>query len=104
MHIECNVFDNILKHVFGEWDIIEVHKDMEEVGMKPQLWLQQHVRGEHYVKPRAPYVFTPHERQQFLYFTSKVHASIGYADAFKKHASPNRLFNLKSHYHHVLIQ
>jgi hypothetical protein len=33
-HIECNVFDNILKHLFGEWDTMEMCKDMEEVGMK----------------------------------------------------------------------
>jgi hypothetical protein len=94
MHIERNVFDNISKHLLGEWDTMEVHKDMEEVGVKPHLWLQ-HVGGEHYVKPHAPYVFTPHERQPFLDFIPKVRALIRYATTFKKHVGPNRLFNLK---------
>jgi hypothetical protein len=104
MHIERNVFDNILKHLFGERDTIEVHKVMEEVGVKPHQWLQQHVEGEHYVKLHAPYVFTPHERQQFLDFISKMLVPTGYVVAFKKHVGPNRLFNLKNHDHHVVIQ
>jgi hypothetical protein len=76
---------------------------MEEVGVKPHLWLL-HVGGEHYVKPHAPCVFTPHERQRFLDFMSNMCAPIEYVVAFKKHVGPNRLFNLKSHDHHVLIQ
>ncbi len=104
MHIECNVFDNILKHLFSEWDTMEVCKDMEEVGVKPRLWFQQHVESENYVKPHAPYVFTPHETQQFLDFISKVHSPTRYVVAFKKHVGPNIFFKLKSHDHLVVIQ
>ena len=31
MHIERNIFANILKHLFGEKDIVACRKDMEEV-------------------------------------------------------------------------
>jgi hypothetical protein len=68
---------------------MEVHQDMEEVGVKPHLWLQ-HVGGEHYVKLHAPCVFTPHERQKFLDFMSNMCAPIEYPVAFKKHVGPNR--------------
>jgi hypothetical protein len=51
--------------------------------------------GEHYVKLHAPYVFTPHERKQFLDFIPKVHAPTRYVTTFKKHVGPNRLFSLK---------
>jgi hypothetical protein len=39
MHIEWNILDSVLKYLFGEQDIIEGLKDMEEVGLKQHLWL-----------------------------------------------------------------
>ncbi len=51
-----------------------------------------------------PHVCSPHMKDKNLDFMSNVCAPIEYAVAFKKHVGPNRLFNLKSHDHHVLIQ
>jgi hypothetical protein len=34
MHVERNVFDSILKYLFGEQDTMEVRKDMEEAQVK----------------------------------------------------------------------
>jgi hypothetical protein len=33
MHYEKNVCENMIKVIFGEKDTIDVHKDMEEVGI-----------------------------------------------------------------------
>jgi hypothetical protein len=62
MHVERNVFDSTLKHLFGEWDIVEVRKDMEEARIKWHMWLHQDLKGANYVKPQAPYVFTRDEK------------------------------------------
>jgi hypothetical protein len=35
MHVEQNVNDNVLKHLFGEKDILNIGRDMEEVGIRP---------------------------------------------------------------------
>ncbi len=39
MHMEQNVFDNLLKYLFSERDTMEVRKDMEKVGVQQHLWL-----------------------------------------------------------------
>jgi hypothetical protein len=60
MHVEQNVSDNVLKHLFGEKDTLNT-RDKEEVGIHPWLWLQW--RGINFVKPNAPYVFSTNETQ-----------------------------------------
>jgi hypothetical protein len=40
MHFEKNVWDNLFKVIFGEKYIVDVWKDMEEVGIRFELWLQ----------------------------------------------------------------
>jgi hypothetical protein len=42
-----------------------VQKDMEEVGIKPKLWLKQLPNGNH-IKPIAPYVPTEEEKKLFM--------------------------------------
>jgi hypothetical protein len=97
VHIECNILENFLKYLFGEQNTMEVCKDLEEVGGKWHLWL-------HIGKPLAPYVFTWNEKQVFLALISFIHALIEYLIAIKKHLSPNELYNMKSHDHHVMLQ
>ena len=41
MHIEWNISMNILKHLFGEKDIVACRKDMEDVNRMGNLWLRQ---------------------------------------------------------------
>ncbi len=100
MHIECIVF----KYLFSQCDTLEVHNDMEQARVKQHLWLHQDPQGVNYVKPLAPYVFTQAERQSFLDFICEVCALTKYAVAFKKMVDPNRLYNMKSHDHHVMLQ
>ncbi len=73
--------------MFGERDIMEVHKDMEEAGVKRHLWLRWDSMGMNYVKPLAPYVFTQEEKQPFKNFVSEMRAPIGYVTTFKKHVA-----------------
>jgi hypothetical protein len=37
MHVEQNMSDNLMKYLYGEKDIVEVWKDMEEVGVQQHL-------------------------------------------------------------------
>jgi hypothetical protein len=54
------MFQNILKYLFGDKEIIEVHKNLEEARVMQHLWLHQQ-GGESYKKSQAPYVFTQNE-------------------------------------------
>ncbi len=83
---------------------MEVRKDMEETNVKQHLWLHWDLNGMNYVKPLAPCVFTQDEKQLFLDFVSEVRAPTKYVDAFKKHIGPKRLYNMKSHDDHVMLQ
>ncbi len=69
MHYEKKLCDNLLKVVFGEKDIVAIGRDMEEVGIRPKLWVQQMANGS-YMKPKAPYVMT-NEKNDFFYRLSK---------------------------------
>lgn len=103
MHIERNVSDNILRHLFGEKDSLATRQDMEEVGRMEHLHLQPGPDGN-YIKPRAAYVFTAQERKQFLHLVSTTKVPTGYSSTLTKHIGESRLAGLKSHDHHILIQ
>jgi hypothetical protein len=54
MHVECNMFDNVLKYLFGERNMTKVHKDMEEVGVKQHSWSHRDpARGGNILKPQV---------------------------------------------------
>ena len=103
MHIERNVSDNVLKHLFSKKDTLECRRDMMQAGRMHHLHL---VRGEleNYIKPRAPYVFSETEKQQFIQLVSSTKVPTGYSSTLAKHVGEKRLNGLKSHNHHVLIQ
>jgi hypothetical protein len=39
MQCEKNICENLLKVIFGEKGTLAIRKDMEEIGIQPQLWL-----------------------------------------------------------------
>ncbi len=80
--------DNLLNHLFGEQDTMEVRKDMEKVGVNKHLWLQRRLGTTIFFKPTTTFVFTQEENKYFLEFVSNIHAPIGYSTAFKKHVGP----------------
>ncbi len=57
MHCEKNICENMIKTIFGEKDTMALRRDMEELGIQPQLWSQQTVNGS-YIKPIVTYVIT----------------------------------------------
>jgi hypothetical protein len=65
MHVENNVLESILNYLFGDKDTIEVHKDLQEVGVMQHLWFCQQGVGS-YIKPQAPYVFIQNEAKAFV--------------------------------------
>jgi hypothetical protein len=61
MHIEKKCKWQCTQASIGEKDTLNIRRDMEEVGIRPWLWLQW--RGPNFVKPIAPYVFSTNETQ-----------------------------------------
>jgi hypothetical protein len=80
MHIERNICDYLLKHLFGEKDTLNTRQDMEEVGICPWLWLQR--RGSNFVKPITSFVFNPNEIHEILEVVASIKAPTRYAATF----------------------
>jgi hypothetical protein len=99
MHIQRNISNNMLKHVFGEKDTPVVRRDMEAVGKFRHLHLQEIAGTNNFYQPKAPYVFTDQEKQEFLTLVSGTRVPSGC-----RHAGESRLAGLKSHDHHCLLQ
>lgn len=64
--------------------------------------------NEHLLKlpeaePRAPYVFSKLEKNNFLNFVTGMHVPSGYSSMLTKHIGERRLHDLKSHNHHILL-
>ena len=108
MHIERNISDNILRHLFGEKDTIALRRDMEEVthysesNPRKSLWLRETNTG--YIKPRAHYVFTDAEKESFLSLVSHTKVPSRFSSILIKNIGEKKLASMKSHDHHVLIQ
>jgi hypothetical protein len=104
MHIERNISLNILKHLFSEKETAAMRRDMEAAMKFPHLHLRARPGSSEFIKPRAPYVFTEHEKDVFLDLILSTRVPSGYSSTLIKHAGENRLAGLKSHDHHCLIQ
>jgi hypothetical protein len=55
MHYERNKCESIIMIIFGEKDIMAIHRNMEKAVIEPQLWLQQATNCL-YIKLNAPCV------------------------------------------------
>jgi hypothetical protein len=104
MHIERNISANLQKHLSGEKDTLAVRRDMQEVGATPHLWLRPIPGTNNFIKPKAPYVFTPIENTDFINRVSSTRVPTGFSSTLTKHVGEKRLAGLKSHDHHVLLQ
>lgn len=71
MHCEKNICENLLKVIFGEKDTLVVRKDMEDIGIRFQLWLQQVGSGS-FIKPAAPYIMFDDQKKFFLHIIKKL--------------------------------
>jgi hypothetical protein len=86
----------MLKVIFKEIDFVVVQKDMEKVGIRPQIWLWQLANGL-YMKPNAPYVLSNEEKKVFLQIIKKLKTPSNYA-------STGKLKGLKSNDYHIMMQ
>lgn len=104
MHIEKNIAESTLKHLFGEKDTPESRRDMEAMGVRPELWLRPRLNGQPFFKPPAPYVLTEPERKMFIAECAAIRTPTGYGGALGKHLSKAKFVGLKSHDYHCLLQ
>ena len=104
MHVEKNIAESVLKFLFGDKDSAESRRDMEELGIRRELWLRPRPNRQAFMKPHAPYVFTEAEKKVFLEEVSAICTPTGYGSAFGKHLKKSKFMGLKSHDYHCLIQ
>lgn len=104
MHVEKNIAESVLKFLFGDKDSPESRRDMEQLGMRRELWLRPKANRQAFVKPHAPYVFTEAEKKMFIEEVSGICTPTGYGSALGKHLKKSKFQGLKSHDYHCLIQ
>ena len=104
MHVEKNIAESVLKFLFGDKDTPESRRDMEELGIRHELWLRPRPNRQAFMKPHAPYVFTEAERKLFLEEVAAICTPTGYGSAMGKHLKKSKFQGLKSHDYHCLIQ
>lgn len=104
MHVERNVCASLMGFLLGTKDVVAVRKDMETVGVMPDLHLQRTGNAGVYMKPHAPYVFREDEKVRFLRNVGSTRTPSGYSSTFTKHAGAEKLNGLKSHDFHILMQ
>jgi hypothetical protein len=67
MHCKKNLCENMLKTILGAKDSYGSRKDMEEQGIRRELWLApSHNERDLFHLPRAPYILTTSERTTVL--------------------------------------
>jgi hypothetical protein len=105
MHCEKNLCKNIVRTIIGETYHSRGRKDMEEMGIREELWLRLH-RGNLgiFTKPHPSYVLTPAEREEVLEIICGLRTPIDYAGSIHSYVSDGSLRFMKSHDYHVLMQ
>lgn len=103
MHIEKNIAESVLKFLFGEKDTPDSRRDLEELGIRRELWLRPRANRQAFVKPQAPYVFTEAEKKLFIEEVSAICTPTGYGSNLGKHLKKSKFQGLKSHDYHCLI-
>jgi hypothetical protein len=73
---------------------LEIRKDLEQVRVMQHLWLHWQDEGVNCIKPPVSCI---------LGLCGSSSAPIGYVVTFKKHVGAQRLMNMKSHDHHVMV-
>ena len=86
-------------------DDANVRKVLEEIGIKPHLWLQPRPSRDP-IMPPAPYSMSSDEKERFLKVLQKLRVLDGYGSNISRcvNMKQRKLLNLKSHDNHVLMQ
>ena len=104
MHIEKNIAESVLKYLFGDKDSLDSRRDLQEMGVRRDLWLRRRPNRQAFWKPQAPYVFSEAEKKIFIDEVSAIRTPTGYGSALGKHLRKTKFLGLKSHDYHCLIQ
>jgi len=105
MHTEKNVSENILKTLFGEKDTTKVRLDLENRNIRCHLWLRRMgSEGSKAYMPDARYALSKDDQDLFLRTLKALKLPTHYSSTLHSKISKGKLFGLKSHDYHVLIQ
>lgn len=104
MHIEKNIAEGVIKFLFGDKDTAESRRDLEEVGLRRELWLRPRTNRQGFFKPDAPYVLSEAEKKIFIQDVSAIRTPTGYGSSLGKCLKKTGFIGLKSHDFHCLVQ
>ncbi|CAM8886824.1 unnamed protein product [Rhodiola kirilowii] len=111
MHIEKNVFDNIIGTILGlqgkTKDDIKSREGLEKQGVRKELWAKKKGSSSRKDKvSQAPYMVLPNERAEIFEFIKDAKYPYGYASSLKNKINvEDKKFNgLKTHDCHVMLQ
>uniref|UniRef100_A0A2N9HD91 DUF4218 domain-containing protein n=1 Tax=Fagus sylvatica TaxID=28930 RepID=A0A2N9HD91_FAGSY len=109
MHVEKNISESTFGTMLGidgkNKDTDKARMDLKKMNIRQDLHLKERPDGS-YVKPQAIFSLTPKERDGFYEFLKSVKYPDGYAANISRFVNTRngRLFSLKSHDCHVLLQ
>lgn len=109
MHVEKNFAENLFGTFMGHKDKskdgVAARKDLEDLKLKPKLWLTEKNGKKDQVGP-APYRLSNSERELLCRTLSTLKVPIGYSSNWKKKVCLKdfQLKGLKSHDYHILMQ
>lgn len=108
MHIEKNVFDNLLWTLLNEdgktKDNIKARRDLEDMGIRESLHLKQN--GSKTIVPPACFMLSKQEKSIFFKLLKSVKYPDGYAANISRcvHVKDRKIIGLKSHDSHIFLQ
>jgi hypothetical protein len=80
-------------------------EDMEDMGIWQELWLRPDAnRPGHFRKPHPTYVLKPSEKEKVLEVIARLRTPTDYAGNIQAHVADWKLWFLKSHDCHILMQ
>ena len=109
MHIEKNVCDNLLGTLLNlegkSKDNLKARKDLQVMKIRPELYPILLPNGK-YELPSAPYTLSSEEKTRLLSVLKHIRVPDGYASNISRcvNLKERKLFNLKSHDCHILMQ
>ncbi|CAM8892935.1 unnamed protein product [Rhodiola kirilowii] len=111
MHIEKNVFENIIGTILGLQgkikDDVKAREGLEKQEIRKELWWKKKGSSSRKAKvSQAPYTVLPNEKAEILEFIKDAKYPYGYAGSLKNKINvEDKKFNgLKTHDCHVLLQ
>ena len=96
--------ENLVRTLFGDTDGIKSREDMRVRNIRRHLHLRQNPDGQTFFMSDAPYVLKREEREEFLRTLKDLKFPSQYVGPLKKRIQDGKLFGLKIHDFHVLLQ